>query len=573
MPQAAHLPLPGFPIATLFTHTTTRRALRAALVSLVFVATIAGAAPSAHAWTRTQVRGAEADLKVIEGARAQLQLSVRLHIGGGWLSELELPGIPQDAEFDATEPATLIADTGETYPPTLVLRHGVWRVTFPGRRTAPWRGDYTLTLNYRSYLTSLGHPSDKTQRLQWTMPAWRNGIEAAKIRIDAPTGTVSADRVETGIAYSVTSEAHADRVAITHERTQLPRDTGWVVTFDIPRITLKRGSDAQTAPLATGRAPSSGPQPMPRPTWWPLGVLALALLKRWLVSNTASRRRLDALPLIRGLGTGVRTAAICLLGLTASLADEEHPLLAAGVTAAFVALSLVRSFEPPTHAALHWSCADHASFRRTFWSRLRASVAPHAWLDATTPIGALTLGSVAGGLWWIGQTGALDATSLVLVASLISPLWCSATRLHLPWEGETMARVLNAWRLRRAESLSPLLVAPPTLLVGRDEDGIDRDARMSLRQNSPRDGLQSLDLVVVTDARTLKRQVALLAQVAAGSAADARFAEIPVSARRGLSASVVHVIGADHILAALAPREVHHDDPRSNASEPGLEAA
>lgn len=571
MPQAAHLFLTARPIATQIKDTTCRRVLRAPLVSLVLVGAFASAAPPAHAWTRAHVRGAEADLKVVEGDRAQLRLAVRIHIGGGWLSEMELPGIPQDAEFDATEPATLIADSGETYPPTLVLRHGVWTVTFPGRRhAAPWRGDYTLTLNYRSHLTSLGHPSEKTQRLQWTMPAWRSGIEAARIRIDAPSGTVSADRVETGIAYSVTAEARADRVAITHQRTQLPRDTGWVVTFDIPRVTPKHDTIARTS--ATERAPSAS-KPTPQPTWWPLAVLGLALLKRWLVANIASQRRLRARLLIPGVGAGARTAVSCLLGLIAALVAVDHPLLAATVTAAFVALSLVRSVEAPIETALRWSAADDRSVRPAPWARIRASLAPHAWLDATTPIGALTLASLATGLWWVGRTGALDATSLVLVASLISPLWCSATRLHLPWEGEAMARVLNAWRLQHARTLSGLLVAAPTLLVGRDEDGIVRDARMSLRPPSTDQGVQSLNLVVVTDARTLMRQVALLAQVAAGSPADARLAEIPVSSRRRLSDDAVHIIGADHIFAALAPREAHRDHASSAASEPGLEAA
>jgi len=573
MPPAARPPLTARPIATEFKDTTRRRVLRAAVVSLLLVGVFVSAASPAHAWTRAQVRGAEADLTVVEGDLAQLRLAVRIHIGGGWLSELELPGIPQDAEFDATKPATLIADTGETYPPTLVLRHGVWSVTFPGRRhEAPWRGDYTLTLNYRSHLTSLGHPNEKTQRLQWAMPSWRSGIEAAKIRVDAPSGTVSADHIETGIAYSVSSEARADRVAITHERTQLPRDTGWVVTFDIPRLTPGHRTDARTAALAPERAPSDS-KPTPQPTWWPLGVLGLALLKRWLVANLARKRRVSARLLIPGLGPGTRTAVICSLGLLAVLVAVDYPLLAAAVAGASVALSLVRSFEPPVQAALHWSTADDGRIRPTFWLLLRASVAPHAWLDATTPIGVLTLGGLASGLWWIGRTGGLDATSLVLVASLTSPLWCTATRLHLPWEGEAMARVLNAWRLHHGRTLSDLLVATPTLLVGRDEEGIARDARMPLRQASADDGIQSLDLVVVTDARTLKRQVALLAQVAAGSAADARLAEIPVSSRRRLNTTVVHIIGADHIFAALAPREVHQEHARATVSEPGLEAA
>ncbi len=510
--------------------------------------------PSASAWTRAQVRGAQAHVDVIDASTAVIALRLRVHISGGWLSELDLPGLPSDIEFDAEKPVTLTADSGEKYVADMVLRRGVWRLAFASKHKAPWRGDYTLTLLYRQSLSG-DHVGDRgAVRATWTMPPWRMGIEDARIWISGPSSLSPAASHETGEATSQRVERLRGRTLITHQRTHLPRDTEWTVGFEVP-------NDAAPHVSATDATPSHAKRPTKdRLTtlaqrsagdWLPWIVCLLAWFKAHSSRRLADTHRAIVRPLIAGRSRLVRSVTAIALALGAHVLWLEQPWIAATLLAWIVLLALDRGFAMPTAHALRWTPIGAAGASSRLRARAAAVFAPHRWIDITTAIGALAFAGVLLALWTLGLRMPTQGPALILLAVLITPLWMTATQHHLPWQGRRIALALQDWCARHRSALEQHGTTAADALLCIDDAGRDRDARLPLsRAEVP--GLRNMDLSLVTDARSLRRGVAMLVQTDLGTTADKALCSLPRSVRRVHHDAAVHVVPTQHILTALA---------------------
>jgi len=538
----------------------------AAPLSLVLLGLWLIAQPSsAFAWTRAQIRGADAHVEVIDASTAQIALTLKLHISGGWLSELELPGLAADIVPDADKPPTVIAETGEKYAPELAFARGMWRVTFVDKRSAPWRGDYTLTLFYRESLTTEQLESG-LQRLRWSMPPWRLGMEEPRIWISAPVGSRPSVNGDSG-AFGAERVLHLrGRSLISHTRAQLPRDTEWSVAVDVPfatRDVSTSGPPSLIAPrsLSIKNAAAQSSQWLPASLWLPSWILCLALLKRRLVHGVAQRQRYVVRPLVPLMHARLRTPIIIALSALAALLWSRHAPMSVAPLGIVVLLAIDRSFDRPPALTLRWSTASRAQLEPTFRSRLRSWIAPAAWMDVTMPIGALCVGCAYAVMLLAGRLDARQTHALTVLALLIAPLWTTSTRLHMPWDGARIGRTLTRWLQRNRTALEGPLAEAVEPLLSWDENETARDARLPLRIARGVTGLSGLDLTLVTDARSLRRRVALLAQTIEGSAADLTLAQLPMSARRAASGRAYYVFPAEHVLTAInALDAAAHDD-------------
>lgn len=508
---------------------------------------------TALGWTRAQIHGAQAHVELVDDATAQVALTIQLRITGGWLSELELPGLAADIVPDIDKPASVIAVTGEKYAPHLVLDHGIWRITFADKHSAPWRGDYTVMLLYREPLNTQQMDST-TRRVHWTMPPWRLGMEEPRIWISAPNGSRPVQSADANVFGTETTLSVRGRTLITHRRSQLPRDTQWAVAVDVPVIAPVADIHDASATLPTPRTSTaidvrSDREWLPESVWLPAWILLLACLKRRLSSALALRRRCSVRPLIPLPGLPHRAALAFTLTALGGLLWHEQASVAAALWVTVVLLTIDRSFDHEPATATRW-CAV-APVVQSYRVRIREWLGPHGWMDVTTPTGATTLMCAYAAMLMIARLDLRQSQALTVLALLLTPLWTTGTRLHMPWDGERIGRVLTEWSQRNRNALAPSLAHFDGPLLCLDHHDAARDARLPLRFQHPVSGLDGVDLTLVTDARSLRRRVALLAQACEGSAADLVLHQVPNAARRVILGSVLYVVPPEHIMATI----------------------
>jgi hypothetical protein len=398
---------------------------RRALLALGVLAACALSPAAARAWTRTGVEHVEAQLHVDAAARARVAILLDVRVAGGWLSRFEITGVDA-ATLDAEHPPELIAEDGRRYAPEVERgRDGSVVLVFGERRDAPRRGVHRISLAYSQQLEADG------KQVRWSLPPWSVDLEDVRVLVDAPAGSQLGPEREDDVAVVRERRELGERVLLSFRRAQLPRTLPFAVEFELAREV--------TAPDAAGVAPPDAARtlapPSPELAWTCALVLLLCWLKRRAVAASGARFRVRPVPLV-ALHPALRASAMLALALGCCFAYAAHATLGLSALAAAVALAFDRGFARAAQAAPAAAAARRR--RSAAHARFQAWLGPSAWLDATTPLGAGLLASVyaLAGLrfGWNPRPG-LWLEALLLV----TPLWLTATRLHLPRPAEARA--------------------------------------------------------------------------------------------------------------------------------------
>jgi hypothetical protein len=295
---------------------------------------------SARAWTDAQVHGADADVTMSRDGRAEVTLTLSLRVRGGWLEGLEVAGLEPDAELLEDPRMVSIPAEGETmerFHPRARVREP--RADDPDariqlsfhRRESPRRGRYRIFLRYA---TSLGerlmpHEDGDGWKGEWTLPAWRSGLDGVTITLRLPAGARFDPDAPPRALVERERFDEGGMTVLRWDRAHLPRTTAWPLRFELPANALTPAlaerlrvgapeSDAVTpsAPATTDGdqevpAPTAAPTPSPwrLPSWLAL-ALALAMLGTGaLFEREARRRRARPRPLV-----GPPVARVSLMG-------------------------------------------------------------------------------------------------------------------------------------------------------------------------------------------------------------------------------------------------------------------
>lgn len=467
-----------------------RRVSGLLLIALVILVTTSS---TAHAWTRSVVGGARAEIDLGRDATADVLLRLDVEVQAGWLRELELAGLGAQVVLDASRPPYFRSEDGEILRPNAeVDDEGRIRLSF-SRRESPKRGAYRAFIRYESKVevTAVEVEGEQRARLVWSVPAWETGLQGVSIQMRAPKGaSIPTDGTEMPAGVDFQISEGPNRTIVEWRRIHLPRMTPWPLTIDVPAQSIALPA-APEAPAPPGFRPLT--EQKRRPFAWMLLVVAiLALVKRRLLQLTMGTELL----LVRG-------SWVAVLLIVASLVGAAHWMGPHGLLLALPLIGL----------ALHRSRPTGAFVTHEHWQAARSSELPQAktkladFLDATTGIGAFML-ALSSACWFTaGQpTGAL----------LVLPLFFVGTRHHLaPRAGEA------AELLREFASALRLDTDAPQMAFGWELAPKDRP-RLRLHLPSRRTGLFRLAFVVAAGSNgfVLRRRVMLLVQTRAQSDAD-----------------------------------------------------
>ncbi|MDH5673492.1 MAG: hypothetical protein OEZ06_15160 [Myxococcales bacterium] len=413
--------------------------------SLVVALIATAAAPTpGHAWTRSSVESARAEVTIDEAGRSHTRLQVGIRISGGWLSEFELQQLGDEVLLDAEAPPRMTDTEGHVYLPEAVAREdGRVLIRFPSKKSAPWRGRYLLELSYHSGSQSPAGIESRGRRVRWSLPAWRTDLSGVELSLRAPAGARLLSGSESD-DVALRTRRRDGHVEMQLRRHQLPRTVAWQLELELPDRAVNN-----THPTAATVAPMA---PSALGDLWPLGLGLLLLAIKPHVARARARRRglrpLALIPLSRngelgadgmrrvGLGTVFAAIGLVILpqswpaGLFASL-----PLVALAMTRGYVV-------DPASAAAggLHrWRALTALDRQRIRKQRLDDVFGAAAWLDATTPAGLSLVASAA----LLVLTAPLDTTTTLegLSALLfLLPLFFNATRLSVgPSLGQAIA--------------------------------------------------------------------------------------------------------------------------------------
>lgn len=471
---------------------------RRALLSVCLGGVLLLGPAGARAWTDAAVRSVHArvDLDSEATARVTLRLTVRVH--GGWLEGIELNGLDEDLVLDELAPPTAVHGDGEEHTPSVRVLPG-GRVQLGFRRHSPRRGVLTVTL---AYYTSLAHrmtepiEGEDRVRVRWTLPGWSAGLDGPQIEIHAPEGArlgpgPVADS-ESGLETSV--EPEGEQTVLRWRRAHLPRTVPWTVAIDVPEEALDEG--LRGPPLVELPTPSSlSPRAEdPTPYWiaFACWLALIALWKLYAVGLLARRARSRPRPLI-GAPVLVRVVVIGALSVAGALAALHDPRIALGL---FALVALAASHRagsgPPAPKLGAWRTVDARwlrAVRRRAWTRW---IEPAAWVDATTPVGALHLAAVLA-LPWVWPRPPIPFAELLLLSVVALPIFVGGTRLSFPLApGEGLSRLLRM--VRRLDRLPRGVALRPVMHVSTD--GEVQDARVRTVLDHRPDGLLRLDLAM-----------------------------------------------------------------------------
>ena len=457
------------------------------------VLAIVGTSATAHAWTRTVVKGADATVDIERDATLSILLRLDVEVHAGWLHELELVDLGKGFELDRYRPPYFRSEEGELFRPEVeVVGEDRIRLSF-SRREAPRRGVYRAYMRYRTRADASAVEGATHARVVWSVPAWETGLHGVSVEIRAPKGsTVPAELQDTppGIDFEVTERAR--RTVITWERVHLPRTTPWPLSVDVPLKAIDLPAKAVLATkIPAGFRPLTIPEERPL-AWTLLIVVALMLLKRASVERRMGR---DAL-LIRAPWKSVLLVSAIVL-VAGQWLSPLHLLFAAPLTG----LALHRPFGSPVAPTSHdWKPATLGALPRP---RTRAS----ELLDGTTATGTLVLLATGIGLIELGEPTA---------ALLLLPLFLTGTRHHLPAEPADKSVVL-----RNFASELRLPAEAPEMGFAWDV-AADATPRLRIELRQQRTGLRTLGFIVASAPLgfALRRKVMLMVQTRAQSEAD-----------------------------------------------------
>lgn len=263
-----------------------------------------------HAWTEASVQTVHTYVSVDEDGRARVSMQLLMRVHGGWLEGLDLEGLDPNLSLDPMSPpwaareqhlarpttdepaadeataddeklapavselsfARQMTDGLSTYPlpapapvgaslaemveppmsvwekfPVTVQQVKSGHVRLSLRKRSPRRGSLWLGITYTTELSehAMALRGDRVH-VQWTLPAWRTGLDAVKVFFTAPSGvTPVAQGHDSGVAMEVTNFGPTTQIAI--ERPHLPRTTPWTIAFEAPTTAFSKTLIARLA--------------------------------------------------------------------------------------------------------------------------------------------------------------------------------------------------------------------------------------------------------------------------------------------------------------------------------------
>lgn len=456
----------------------------------------------AHAWTDAHVQTASAALRLSPEGALDVDLTVRVHVRGGWLEALEVAGL-DPALVLADENVVAVSDEGERLTARAsATEDGRVSITFP-RRAGPRRGHYTLVLRYRADLAARFAPSDPEHvRASWTFPGWQSGLDGVEVTLDAPSGARFVGEDDALVTLTRTREDAGDRTILRWRRAHLPRTLAWELAFELPRRSVAAHLGSAALPASEGSAVVPEvvePRPMRsaaraestpiRPGSLLVGVLALL---GSLVFTAEARRRgarerfVLPMPIVLRASLVLAAVALAAFGLETVLSRRL-------ALVAIVALVWPRSAQVRAARLGAWSRAGRAELLEAERAVRLARVAPFAWVDATGAAGLASFAALFAGASWLGPVAPEELLFAALPMLLL-------TRHRLPRTVHERLLRLRALAFGMgAHELSGLALQ---LAVHRDTEGVLQDARLRLVTASRAPGVIRLDVVATETARS-----------------------------------------------------------------------
>lgn len=464
------------------------------LLLLPLLTWLAAPAP-ARAWTHTTVEGTRAHLELSDSGAMRVTLMVDLRIRGGWLSRFDLEGLDPDLTLDPDKPVWLVSAEGEKYAPSAEAKNdGHVVVSFSGRKVAPWRGNYTLGLRYQTHapLQTATPTGEDLLRVRWAMPAWPTSLQDVSIELNAPGGTEAVPDPAGAHAVSVQQLHGGRRSLLRWNRLSLPRTVAWSVAVDLPARAIGAEPEAAALPTLHSVAPQATADDLP--LLLSLCLLCLSLLKWLSVSMQARAAGLRAVALVPVPGRILRGLLLLVLCAGGGIVMRGQPAVGLSMQALGVVLALHRRLRrAATLPARTRPATDHDLGRARRAPFLR-HLSGHAWLDATTLLGAAALGSLWTLLLSLGPNGHTGSPALYALL-LATPLWLTSTRRHAPPDADACLRLLDAARRSIAAhpDLSDVACRTTLRIDGR---GRPLGAQLDITLPDAAPGLHAMQLVV-----------------------------------------------------------------------------
>jgi hypothetical protein len=462
-------------------------------------------APSAsRAWTEAHVREAHAALALTSAEDVAVELDLALEVRGGWLEQLELPGLDQGLVLAAQEPAVAVLESGEQVPAQVSLRGSTLTLKF-ARRDGLRRGLHHLHVRYALPNAALvqagGH---EPARLYWTLPGFEAGLTRASVSLLGPGGMRAVDAPE--VAQAVQGVARGREHLLTFSRVHVPRATPWTIAVDLPVPQL--ASPARALQSSGDGAP--GAFDLTGSALLVLASVALIAAVRRRVQRALGGEGLSERGLL--LARPLPPLALCALSLLAALGFARAPALSLAAWGALFAFGVPQaaprrgplvlgSFRPLTREELR-------AFRRARWRALVgvpwADV--HSLLGGLGALGLLSVPVWRGGISVLGREpwGCLSLCALFA-------LLASARGLRPRSLAEQVGQLEAAARSART-------VGCALRLVAYESQGRLSQPRLRLEPGVRYPGL--LRLEVLADTRRSARPLVLSALVEADSAAE-----------------------------------------------------
>ena len=471
------------------------------VTSCLFFIALSTPSTKIYAWTETHVETVHAKLEINSAAQAQIELTIRLRVRGGWLEDLEIAGLDPDFELDQNASEFISAD-GTRMHPRLKTRRA--RVHFQfSRRHAPRRGEYTAILRYHSDLSKrvIQNSNDDFVRVEWTLPPWRTGLNGVEIEIHAPPGAIFPKDEETPIGVEKEIEQGGTYSLLRWRRVHLPRTLPWTVKVDIPPSQMQLFTESRQREIYQPDIPSVDTQ-MTEKGYGPIvGVFLFflyALCGFLFFERESKRRLLTPRPWI-SLSWYWRVLLLLLLaGIAAIYTWKQQWYFALGALALSLILIGQRSARQPIVQLGRFRPFHLTDLKNALQQKQRNSRSLHRFFDATTLQGLF--------LWIVGITVMISAQRfdenagdhipiLWYCASLLFPLWVST---HRCFPYTPMERILKIHRI--ASRLKFRLPGPAlTLVVHERADGMIQDARIRLITQTRPQGLLRSDIALSRD--------------------------------------------------------------------------
>lgn len=461
-------------------------------------------APSpGRAWTDAHVREAHAALALSGADHVAVELELVLEVRGGWLEQLELPGLDDGLVLAEQEPALAILESGEQVPAQVTLRGSTLSLKF-ARRDGLRRGLHRLRVRYALAHAAQGQSDVQgLARLYWSLPGFEAGLTRASVRILGPHAMRAVEAAE--VAQTVARGERGREQLLTFTRVHVPRATPWTIAVELPASQISPG-----ALPAASTASVTGASDL---TTIALLILAslgsVTLMRKWVErAIRAEGLRTRAL----GFARPLPMLALAALSVIAGWSFTRAPALSLLAWSALFALGVPQAAGGRGPLALgSFRPLIRADLRSLARARLLARLGvpwadPHSLLGSLGALALLSAPALRGGFAALGR----DPWGLLAVCAVLGVL-ASARGLRPRSLAEQVGLLLRA-------ACSARMVGCALRLVAYESKGRLSQPRLRLEPGVRYPGLLRLEVLV--DTRRSARPLILSAMVEGDSAAE-----------------------------------------------------